>query len=289
MNIKSNSNFSLRKLLFTALIAGPLVTVPAPLWAIPAITAGNLSTTTNVTVSSASNGAGSTINVNATADRQVLTWKEFGSNVGGSGNTFGAADVINYFLPTSSSSILNVVSGGFYTTGTLDANYASALNGQILSNGNVYFLNPNGLTIGATANINVGGFYASTIGETLPGSIFGILGTLNFTGVTGTTPVVTVSPGAQVQAVGTGNNIKLYGKGVDVSGGNFFGNLFVTSNGGTAKFGTTGDVNIDRPGGLMNWEAKAKWDAWNGIKGLAQDEAKRQYIAEVERQQTAFS
>ncbi|MEY4815166.1 MAG: hypothetical protein RLZZ162_2239, partial [Verrucomicrobiota bacterium] len=35
MNKKLNPNFSLKKLLLSALVAGPLAILPAPLWALP--------------------------------------------------------------------------------------------------------------------------------------------------------------------------------------------------------------------------------------------------------------
>jgi diazepam-binding inhibitor (GABA receptor modulating acyl-CoA-binding protein) len=35
---------------------------------------------------------------------------------------------------------------------------------------------------------------------------------------------------------------------------------------------------VDRPG-MLDLKGKAKWDAWNGLKGtLSQDEAKQKYI-----------
>ena len=43
------------------------------------------------------------------------------------------------------------------------------------------------------------------------------------------------------------------------------------------KQGSVGDVNTDRPG-MLDFKGKAKWDAWNGKKGMDQEEAKRQYI-----------
>ncbi|XP_030761904.1 putative acyl-CoA-binding protein [Sitophilus oryzae] len=49
---------------------------------------------------------------------------------------------------------------------------------------------------------------------------------------------------------------------------------------GLFKQATVGDVNTDRPG-LLDLKGKAKWDAWSGRKGLAQDKAKEQYIAKV--------
>lgn len=55
------------------------------------------------------------------------------------------------------------------------------------------------------------------------------------------------------------------------------------------KQATVGDVNTDRPGGFFNFEANAKWDAWNGLKGMTKEEAMRQYIEEVARQQREYA
>jgi len=44
------------------------------------------------------------------------------------------------------------------------------------------------------------------------------------------------------------------------------------------KQATEGDCNTDRPG-LFDLKGKAKWDAWNGKKGMSKDEAKRNYVA----------
>jgi diazepam-binding inhibitor (GABA receptor modulating acyl-CoA-binding protein) len=37
-----------------------------------------------------------------------------------------------------------------------------------------------------------------------------------------------------------------------------------------------------RPGSLLDFKGKAKWDAWDGKKGMSQDDAKELYIAKVE-------
>lgn len=245
MNKKLNNNFSLRKLLLTALVSGPLATLPAPLWALPDVTALNLTTTAGVTTQV----VGSTLNVTS-PDKAVLTWQAFGSGTSG----IASSDIINYFLPTSSGSVLNAVSGGV----------ASTINGQILSNGNVYLLNPSGIIISPTAQINVGGFYASTVAE--PAGYFGLQGTLSFAG-SSTANVVVQGTGvtggtdtAQIQAVGTGNNIYLAGQAVDVQGGKFFGNLFVRASnatgggplsGNNVRFGETGPVSINLVGAAL--------------------------------------
>ena len=41
---------------------------------------------------------------------------------------------------------------------------------------------------------------------------------------------------------------------------------------------TVGDCNIPRPGGMFNFEANAKWDAWESVKGTSADDARRLYI-----------
>jgi diazepam-binding inhibitor (GABA receptor modulating acyl-CoA-binding protein) len=43
------------------------------------------------------------------------------------------------------------------------------------------------------------------------------------------------------------------------------------------KQGSAGDVSGDKPG-LFNFVAAAKYEAWELLKGLSQDDAKNQYI-----------
>jgi diazepam-binding inhibitor (GABA receptor modulating acyl-CoA-binding protein) len=47
------------------------------------------------------------------------------------------------------------------------------------------------------------------------------------------------------------------------------------------KQGSTGDVDGKRPG-FTDMVGRAKWDAWNELKGQSQDEAKQAYIDLVE-------
>lgn len=47
------------------------------------------------------------------------------------------------------------------------------------------------------------------------------------------------------------------------------------------KQATVGDINTSKPG-IFDQKGRAKWDAWNGKKGMPQDEAKKQYIALVQ-------
>ena len=46
---------------------------------------------------------------------------------------------------------------------------------------------------------------------------------------------------------------------------------------GLYKQGAVGDNNESKPG-FTDFVASAKWNAWNQLKGMAQDDAKQQYI-----------
>jgi diazepam-binding inhibitor (GABA receptor modulator, acyl-CoA-binding protein) len=43
------------------------------------------------------------------------------------------------------------------------------------------------------------------------------------------------------------------------------------------KQGSSGD-NTDKKPGFSDMVGRAKWDAWNGLKGTSQDDAMQQYI-----------
>ena len=47
------------------------------------------------------------------------------------------------------------------------------------------------------------------------------------------------------------------------------------------KQGTSGD-NTEKKPGFSDMVGRAKWDAWNGCKGTASDDAKQQYIDLIE-------
>ena len=46
---------------------------------------------------------------------------------------------------------------------------------------------------------------------------------------------------------------------------------------GLYKQGTAGD-NTEKKPGFGDMVGRAKWDAWNGLKGISQDDAQQQYI-----------
>jgi len=137
-NTQSGSIFT--KIAFlTALILGAVTGV----WALPGTGATNLQTTAGVTTAV----LGSELTITA-PNRSVLTWQAFGSGT----NTIGAADTLNYVLPSSTSSVLNIVAGGASTT----------IDGYVNSNGNVFILNPHGVLIGGGARFELNKLVVST-------------------------------------------------------------------------------------------------------------------------------
>ena len=49
------------------------------------------------------------------------------------------------------------------------------------------------------------------------------------------------------------------------------------------KQGSAGDVEGKRPG-FTDMVGRAKWDAWNGLKGTSKDDAMQQYVDLIEDQ-----
>ncbi|ANE49335.1 acyl-CoA-binding protein [Flavisolibacter tropicus] len=52
------------------------------------------------------------------------------------------------------------------------------------------------------------------------------------------------------------------------------------------KQGTEGDVNTDPPANPFDFVAKAKYEAWNGLKGKTKEEAMQSYINLIDRLKT---
>ncbi len=88
--------------------------------------------------------SGDVFNITSNSTQAIVQWQSFNVNAG---------QTVNFLLPTTTSSILNRVLGGG----------ASNIFGNINSNGTVLLSNTAGINIGATANINTGGFIASTL------------------------------------------------------------------------------------------------------------------------------
>ncbi|HEX4026006.1 MAG TPA: filamentous hemagglutinin N-terminal domain-containing protein, partial [Rhizomicrobium sp.] len=87
--------------------------------------------------------SGATTLINQSTSKAIINWQSFSVGQGGS---------VQFNQPSSSAITLNRV------TGTA----ASAIDGAIRANGQVWLLNPNGLLFGNGATINVGGLLATT-------------------------------------------------------------------------------------------------------------------------------
>jgi len=192
------------KLISTALASLSLI-LGAPQLAmatLPVITASNLVVQAGSATASVSNtnttGAAESLTVTATSANTVLSWTNFSDNTA-NGQLLTANDTIYFNLPTNGA-ILNNITGGNTTI----------LGGSIKSNGNVFFLNPAGVIIGANSNINVNGLYISTIPDTTAISYFFANGTLGvFNGVaqvpTLDSGIIYIQSGANIStASGTG-------------------------------------------------------------------------------------
>jgi len=200
MNIKKNHSLSLRKVLLSALVAAPLATLPVPLWALPGTQAAldlvAPSKSTGTTVVLTNSGL---VTVTTGSPFSWVKWTDFGSGT----MTINSGEDVAFNQPSSTSAVLNLVTGGSL----------SAIAGNIDSNGSVFIVNPAGISVANTANINTAGLALSTLsGENEV--IFGATGTLNFSG----TSSKSVVAAANAINVGSTGSVVLAGAGVDVSG-----------------------------------------------------------------------
>lgn len=86
---------------------------------------------------------GSTLILHQSTDRAVVNWRDF---------SIGAGETTRFIQPSSSSIILNRVTGG----------NPSTILGRMQANGRVMLLNPNGILFGRNAQVDVSGLVAST-------------------------------------------------------------------------------------------------------------------------------
>ncbi|MDI1271639.1 MAG: filamentous hemagglutinin N-terminal domain-containing protein, partial [Polaromonas sp.] len=89
--------------------------------------------------------SGASMTITQASARAAIDWQSF--NIGG-------AAAVTFNQPSAAAIALNRVTG----------QDASQIMGQLSSNGQVFLLNPNGVLFGSTAQVNVGGLVASTLG-----------------------------------------------------------------------------------------------------------------------------
>jgi len=204
--MKKNPITNVRKLITASLIAAPAVVAPTSLWAfnVAGSNLGTLQTSGVLNYQQTANTLNITIANGST--NNILTWGNF---------DIGATETVTFNQPTASSAILNSVTGA-----------ATTIDGGIISNGRVLLLNPAGITISGTAQINTAGFVASTIADTGAETYFSQNNDLALTGETAGT--LTVDPAAQITALNGKGTVRLAGNSISV-GGVIKGNLEVLS------------------------------------------------------------
>jgi len=85
-----------------------------------------------------------TMNINQATQKAIINWQKF---------SIANPELVQFFQPGISSIALNRVVG-------VDP---SLIYGRLNANGNVWVINPNGILVGATGQINVNSFLASTL------------------------------------------------------------------------------------------------------------------------------
>jgi len=112
-------------------------------FAAPAVNA--LPTGGNVVAGSAAiNQAGNTMNINQSSQRAVIHWNSF---------DVGSQAKVNFNQPNAQAATLNYV----------NSSSKSMINGAVNANGQVTFVNNNGVVFGKNAEVNVGGLVATTM------------------------------------------------------------------------------------------------------------------------------
>ena len=118
-------------------VAGGLTIVASPAQANPS--GGNV-TAGSATISS----SGTTTTINQTSTRAIIEWNNF---------DIAAGETTQFIQPSTSSIALNRV---------VNSNQATSINGNLTATGRVLVINPNGVLIGPSGNVDVSGFVAST-------------------------------------------------------------------------------------------------------------------------------
>lgn len=228
MKNKSTASLSLRKVLLSTLVAAPMVTLPAPLWAVlPDTTSANVSSSAGA--ATVFTPAGTTLSI-STPDRSILTWGAYG---------VAAGDTHIFTLPASTASVLNRVTGGA----------ATAIDGNLTSNGRVFILNPDGITVGAGAVINTAGLGLSGVDEA--NFNFANSGNLSYFGTADANGDVSVASGAVI-TVGSTGNVTLAGDQIAFAGNINAGVLDVNAKATAGAGVTIGGAANTRVGGALD-------------------------------------
>ncbi|MBL8491356.1 MAG: filamentous hemagglutinin N-terminal domain-containing protein [Rhodocyclaceae bacterium] len=127
---------TMRLTLTSLFLCGGLTTLA---WAGPTLPTGPAVVAGSATVT---NG-GSRVDIVQTTDRAIINWTAF---------SIGAGGTVQFVQPSPAAAALNRVTGG----------EASLISGLLTANGQVFLVNPNGITVGAGGRIDAAGLTLST-------------------------------------------------------------------------------------------------------------------------------
>lgn len=129
-------------------------------------------------------GTSSHVTINQSTAKVVINWTDF---------SIGAGNTVQFVQPDSNSVALNRVLGAD----------PSVILGNLVANGKVFLLNPNGVLFGAGASVNVGGLVASTMRITDDNFLAGRYDFTDAgTGVVENRGVITAADGGEVALMG---------------------------------------------------------------------------------------
>jgi filamentous hemagglutinin family protein len=143
---KEKRNFAALKIIFSSIF----VLTSSALFGLAYVNAAGLASNTLPTNGQVVSGqaaitqSGNVMNINQSTQSAVINWSSF--NVGSSAT-------VNFNQPNVNASTLNRVNGGS----------KSMIDGALNSNGQIIFVNPNGVIFGKGAEVNTGGITATTM------------------------------------------------------------------------------------------------------------------------------
>lgn len=194
--------------------------------AAPLAMAQNLPQNGNVVSGTASVGpqVGNQMTITQTTKGAIIDWGSF--NIGaGYGVTFDQQ------FGASSVTLNRVIGSGYGIS-------ASLIDGTLTSNGNVFIINPAGITFGGGSQVNVGGLVASTLGLSDADFTNGLAtGRYVFSGFNGDTSLT--------HEVRNDGNITAGAGGVGFVGSTLWNSGTITANGGNIALGAGDSVTLD--------------------------------------------
>jgi filamentous hemagglutinin family protein len=215
---------SSRGLALRALSIGIAAALAAPMAGAQSLPTGGTAVTspggTAPTIST--NAGGDTMTVTSGGTRSLINW-----------NTFDVAQgfTFNFNAGSSTDILLNRVIGSSLST----------INGTVVSNGNVWLLNPNGIAVGATGVFDVAGLMLST-GAITDADFFGADTTFAISGANG---AISVAQGARLSSSSSPGAIALIADAITFGGTANAGTSGQTALVGARGVSVTFDANLD--------------------------------------------